>query len=152
MVGMARCAVPARVQRAERQACNQPVPRLHDAGTPQRGVPTSLNTYSPWGPGERENGPLPLDHTRAGVCLITIGKTPIRRLLFPLPEGESQGEGERLGRTRKVQHIPRTPRLLGPGANAISPIRMARQSGTELARFLSSKTPPVLLPEKHHAR
>ena len=39
-------------------------------------------------PGERENGPPPLDHTPAGVCPITIGKTPSRRLLFPLPEGE----------------------------------------------------------------
>src|SRR2546426_5628746 len=41
-------------------------------------------------PGERENGPPPLDHTRAGLWLITIGKTPIRRLVFPLPEGEGQ--------------------------------------------------------------
>src|SRR5438094_186412 len=31
-------------------------------------------------PGERENGPPPLDHTRAGVCPITIGKTPIRQI------------------------------------------------------------------------
>ena len=54
-------------------------------------IVAALNTYSPWGPGERENGPLPLDHTRAGVCLITIGKTPIRRLLFPLPEGQGEG-------------------------------------------------------------
>src|SRR5206468_9063943 len=60
-------------------------------------------------PGERENGPPPLDHTRAGVCPITIGKTPIRCLLFPLPEGEGQGEGEILGRTRKVWHFPGTP-------------------------------------------
>src|SRR5258708_7964435 len=60
-------------------------------------------------PGERENGPLPLDHTRVGVCLITTGKTRIRRLLFPLPEGEGQGEGEILGRTCKVWPIPETP-------------------------------------------
>jgi len=55
--------------------------------------------------GERENGPPAVDHTRARVCPITIGKTPIRSLLFPLPEipeGEGQGEGEILGRTRKV--------------------------------------------------
>src|SRR5947209_7955355 len=89
---------------------------------------------------ERENGPPPLDHTRAGVCPITTGKTPNRGLLFPahepysqvvgnermlenrfmgarrdqssgrsLPEGEGQGEGEILGRTRKVERNPRTP-------------------------------------------
>ena len=39
-------------------------------------------------PGERENGPLPLDHRRDEACSTTIGQTPIRRLLFPLPEGE----------------------------------------------------------------
>src|SRR5439155_3668099 len=42
-------------------------------------------------PGERENGPPRLDHTRAGVCQITIGKTPISpdsESGFPLP-GES---------------------------------------------------------------
>ena len=41
--------------------------------------------------GERENGPPLLDHTRAGVYATTIGKTPNRRPLFPLPEGEGQG-------------------------------------------------------------
>ena len=40
-VGTSRCDVPARVQRAERLATL--VPRLNGAGTPQRGVPTSLN-------------------------------------------------------------------------------------------------------------
>src|SRR6266536_3230201 len=34
-------------------------------------------------PGERENGPPPLDHTHVGVCPITIGKTLIGNLLFP---------------------------------------------------------------------
>src|SRR5262245_20278612 len=41
-VGTARCAVPARVQRAERwHAQGSSVPRLNGAGTPQRSVPTS---------------------------------------------------------------------------------------------------------------
>ena len=56
----------------------------------------------PLSPGEMEDGPQSLDHTRAGVCPTSIGQTPTRRLLFPLPEGEGQGEGEILGRTRKV--------------------------------------------------
>ena len=47
-------------------------------------------------PGERENDPPPLDHIRDGVCPITIRETPIKSL-FPLPEGEGQGEGEILG-------------------------------------------------------
>ena len=45
-VGMARCAVPAafsggtlRAQGHELIAGQTPVPRLHGAGTPQRGVP-----------------------------------------------------------------------------------------------------------------
>src|SRR5438445_3810389 len=50
-------------------------------------------------PGERGNGPPRLDHTRAGVCLITIGKTPIRRLLFPLP-----GERVRVRGKYSVEH------------------------------------------------
>ena len=42
--------------------------------------------------GERENpdsesGP-PHDHTRAGVCPTTTGKSPTRSQVFPLPEGE----------------------------------------------------------------
>ena len=46
-VGMARCAVPAafsggtlRAQRHELIAREALIPRLHGAGTPQRGVPT----------------------------------------------------------------------------------------------------------------
>ena len=46
-VGMARCAVPAafsggtlRAQGHELIAGQTPVPRLHGAGTPQRGIPT----------------------------------------------------------------------------------------------------------------
>src|SRR5439155_27311463 len=58
-------------------------------------------------PGERENGPLPLEYTRVGICPTTIGQTPIRRLLFPLPEGERQGEGKILGRTDKCDWINR---------------------------------------------
>ena len=65
-------------------------------------------------PRERENRPPPLGHTRVGVCLMSIGKTPIRRLLFPLLEGEGQGEGERLDPTRKVQHMPRTSQGCAP--------------------------------------
>ena len=53
-------------------------------------------------PGEREKSLPPLNHIRDGVCLAKIGHTPMRSLLFPLPEGEGQGEGEILGRTRKV--------------------------------------------------
>src|SRR5712664_2854834 len=55
-------------------------------------------------PGERENGPPTLDHTRAGVCQITIGKTPIRRKLFRLPEGEGQGEGNTRSNTQSVPY------------------------------------------------
>src|SRR5437899_6941134 len=42
---------------------------------------------------ERENGPPPLDHTRAGVCPITTGKTPNRCALFPAHEPYSQVVG-----------------------------------------------------------
>ncbi len=55
-VGTSRGDVPARVQRAERQARNQLVPRLHGAGTPQRGVPTSVISNEGEGQGEGERG------------------------------------------------------------------------------------------------
>ena len=55
-VGTSRGDVPAHVQRAERQARNQLVPRLHGAGTPQRGVPTSVISNEGEGQGEGERG------------------------------------------------------------------------------------------------
>jgi hypothetical protein len=47
-VGMARCAVPAAfsggILRVEgHKSIARPVPRLHGAGTPQRGIPTSVS-------------------------------------------------------------------------------------------------------------
>ena len=57
MVGMVRCAVPARVIaggtniRADTLAFEKVAP-LHAARTSQRDVPTTLNTYSDGGEGE----------------------------------------------------------------------------------------------------
>jgi len=48
----------------------------------------------PW---ERANGPPSLDYSRARVGPTTIDPKPISRPLFPLPEGEGQGEGKILG-------------------------------------------------------
>src|SRR6266496_1625105 len=51
---------------------------------------------SPGSPGARENRPPSLSHTRDDVCQASVHKTRGSRKLFPLPEGEGQGEGKRL--------------------------------------------------------
>ena len=105
-----------------------------------RGMGNTVFSLTPaLSPEERENGPLPLVHTRDRACTTTIGQVPIGLLLFPahepysqvvgnermlenrfmgarrdqssgrsLPEGEGQGEGEMLARTRRVLHLLKT--------------------------------------------
>jgi hypothetical protein len=60
-------------------------------------------------PGERENRPPPLRDTRDGVCQARVRQTHAWRLLFPLPEGEGQGEGKRRFDSRQLSPIQGTP-------------------------------------------
>src|SRR5436190_632932 len=46
-------------------------------------------------PQERENCSPVLEQSRRGVCSEIAGARESRRMLFPLPGGEGQGEGER---------------------------------------------------------
>ncbi len=46
--------------------------------------------------GERENPPLPFSTTQRGVCPTNLPSHRTCRRLFPLPEGEGQGEGNRV--------------------------------------------------------
>ncbi len=55
--------------------------------------------------GERENGPPSLGHIRGGVGQASMSRTRAWRRLFPLPEGEGQGEGKRQFDSRRVSHI-----------------------------------------------
>jgi len=63
---------------------------------------------SPGGPGERENGPPSLGHTRDGVCQASMCKARAWRWMFPLREGEGQGEGKRQFDSQRVSHFQRT--------------------------------------------
>src|SRR5216117_3517116 len=97
MVGMARCAVPARVvaggTNIRATLAIERIAPLHAARTSQRDVPTTLNKYSPQGRG------------RMVRCLLANTATEFAKPvcaehapgggLFPLPEGEGQCEGKR---------------------------------------------------------
>jgi hypothetical protein len=58
--------------------------------------------------GEREIGPPSLGHTRCGICEASIRKTRTWRRLFPLPEGEGQGEGKRQFESHRAPYIQPT--------------------------------------------
>ena len=68
-------------------------------------------------PGERENGPPSLGHTRDGVCQASMCRARAWRWMFPLPEGEGQGEGKRQFDSHRMSHIQRT-RLEQPGISS----------------------------------
>src|SRR5262245_27923622 len=85
-VGMARCTVPARVQRAERaRTQGSSVPRLNGAGTPQRGVPTTLTSYT-GGLVNRSVHPLGIPVIIARLALAEGGlDIPFDRVAFQFP-------------------------------------------------------------------
>jgi hypothetical protein len=59
--------------------------------------------------GEREDSPPSLCHTRDGNCQASVRKTRVWRWLFPLPEGQGEGnDGSTVTacRTSKGQYHP----------------------------------------------
>ena len=62
--------------------------------------------------GERENRPPSFGKTRDAVCQASARKTSGHRWLFPLPEGEGQGEAKRRFQSQPVSPIQRTPQYV----------------------------------------
>ena len=60
-------------------------------------------------PGERENRQSALGHTCGRLCQASVRQTRAWRLLFPLPEGEGQGEGKQRRDSHRVSLMQATP-------------------------------------------